>query len=311
LAVTDAVLVEYDVNALQEAKRTYEETGAAINQNVEANKNGFIKILETQGREAADKYAEMILGVQTYGMDYQKALDTIEQETKKQYEGVPKSMMEGFKQGWDYYFGQGSQGGFIVLVEDAFKNMVSGVKSLLGINSPSTVFAEIGKNLVNGLQNGFKNAWSSFSSSVKTLVNNIVQTITSSISSAVSGAWSKITQLVSNAKSTLSSITSSISSKVSSVVSSVKSSLRLYADGGYPSQGQLFVAREAGPELVGNIGGRTAVASNDDILDGIRQGVYEAVSAAIGGGYGSQDIRVYLDGREIRASQRRLDRAVG
>ena len=311
LAVTDAVLVAYDVNALQEAKRTYEETGAAINQNVEANKNGFIKILETQGREAADKYAEMILGVQTYGMDYQKALDTIEQETKKQYEGVPKSMMEGFKQGWDYYFGQGSQGGFIVLVEDAFKNMVSGVKSLLGINSPSTVFAEIGKNLVNGLQNGFKNAWSSFSSSVKTLVNNIVQTITSSISSAVSGAWSKITQLVSNAKSTLSSITSSISSKVSSVVSSVKSSLRLYADGGYPSQGQLFVAREAGPELVGNIGGRTAVASNDDILDGIRQGVYEAVSAAMGGGYGSQDIRVYLDGREIRASQRRLDRAVG
>lgn len=311
LAVSDAVLVAYDVKSLKEAAKTYEETGAAINKNVETNKNGFIKVLEAQGREAADKYAEMILGVQTYGMDYQKALDTIEQETKKQYEGVPKSMMEGFKQGWDYYFGQGSQGGFIVLVEDAFKNMVSGVKSLLGINSPSTVFAEIGKNLVNGLQNGFKNAWSSFSSSVKTLVNNIVQTITSSISSAVSGAWSKITQLVSNAKSTLSSITSSISSKVSSVVSSVKSSLRLYADGGYPSQGQLFVAREAGPELVGNIGGRTAVASNDDILDGIRQGVYDAVSAAMSGSYGSQDIRVFLDGREIRASQRRLDRAVG
>jgi hypothetical protein len=86
-----------------------------------------------------------------------------------------------------------------------------------------------------------------------------------------------------------------------------------YASGGYPDQGQLFWAREngAGAELVGTIGGQTAVASNDDILEGIRQGVYEAVSAAMGGGYGSQDIRVYLDGREIRASQRRLDRAVG
>ena len=61
---------------------------------------------------------------------------------------------------------------------------------------------------------------------------------------------------------------------------------------GIPVKGQLFVAREAGPELVGNIGGRTAVASNDDILDGIPpRGVYEAVSAAMGGGYGSQDIR--------------------
>ena len=313
LAVTDAVLVAYDVKSLKEAAKTYEETGAAINKNVEANKNGFIKVLEAQGREAADQYAEMIVGVQTYGMDYQQALDAIERETRKQYEGVPKSMMEGFKQGWDYYFGQGSQGGFIVLVEDAFKNMVSGVKSLLGINSPSKVFSDIGKNLVDGLHNGFKNAWNSFSSSVKSLVNNIVQTITTNISSAVSNAWSKITQMVSNAKSTLSSITSSISSKVSSVVSSVKSSLRFYANGGYPDQGQLFWAREngAGAELVGTIGGQTAVASNDDILEGIRQGVYEAVSAAMGGGYGSQDIRVYLDGREIRASQRRLDRAVG
>ena len=88
---------------------------------------------------------------------------------------------------------------------------------------------------------------------------------------------------------------------------------RWEANGGYPDQGQLFWAREngAGAELVGTIGGQTAVASNDDILEGIRQGVYEAVSAAMGGGYGSQDIRVYIDGREIRASQRRLDRAVG
>lgn len=315
LAVTDAVLVAYDVKSLKEAKKTYEETGAAINRNVEANKNGFIKILESQGREAADKYAEMVVGVQTYGMDYQQALDTIERETKKQYEGVPKSMMEGFKQGWDYYFGEGSQGGFVVLVEDAFKNMVSGVKSLLGINSPSKVFADIGSSLVEGLKKGFQNAWSSFSSSVKNLVSNIVSTISSTVSSAVQNAWNGINSFVSSAKSTLSSIGSTISGAVSGVVSSAKSFItgKKYADGGYPDSGQLFWAREngAGAELVGTVGGQTAVASNDDILDGIRQGVYEAVSAAIGGGYGSQDIRVYLDGREIRASQRRLDRAVG
>ena len=41
------------------------------------------------------------------------------------------------------------------------------------------------------------------------------------------------------------------------------------ADGGFPAVGQLFIAREAGAEMVGNIGGRTAVANNDQIVEGI------------------------------------------
>lgn len=54
-----------------------------------------------------------------------------------------------------------------------------------------------------------------------------------------------------------------------------------YANGGYPEMGQLFIAREAGPELVGTMNGRTAVANNDQIVEGIAQGVYEAVMSAI------------------------------
>lgn len=52
----------------------------------------------------------------------------------------------------------------------------------------------------------------------------------------------------------------------------------MYAEGGYVDQGQLFVAREAGPEMVGSIGGRTAVANNDQIVAGISAGVAEANS---------------------------------
>ena len=47
----------------------------------------------------------------------------------------------------------------------------------------------------------------------------------------------------------------------------------MFADGGFPSMGQMFIAREAGPELVGTIGSRTAVANNDQIVAGISQGV--------------------------------------
>lgn len=46
-----------------------------------------------------------------------------------------------------------------------------------------------------------------------------------------------------------------------------------YASGGFPTTGSMFVARESGPELVGTMGGRTAVANNDQIVSGIAGGV--------------------------------------
>lgn len=49
-----------------------------------------------------------------------------------------------------------------------------------------------------------------------------------------------------------------------------------YASGGYPDQGQLFLANEAGPELVGTIGGQTAVANTQQIVQGISNGVAQA-----------------------------------
>lgn len=85
----------------------------------------------------------------------------------------------------------------------------------------------------------------------------------------------------------------------------------LRAGGGFVDSGQLFVAREAGPEMVGTIGGRTAVANNDQIVEGIRQGVFEAVSAAMGNGNQDVNVKVYLDSREIRTGQNRLTRAMG
>ena len=48
------------------------------------------------------------------------------------------------------------------------------------------------------------------------------------------------------------------------------------AEGGTVSTGELFVAREAGPEMVGRIGRSTAVANNDQIVSGITGGVRQA-----------------------------------
>lgn len=84
-----------------------------------------------------------------------------------------------------------------------------------------------------------------------------------------------------------------------------------FASGGFPDEGQLFIANEAGAEMVGSIGGRTAVANNDQIVEGIRQGVYEAVMAANSNGNNSFDVRVFLDSREIKTGQQRLARSMG
>lgn len=60
--------------------------------------------------------------------------------------------------------------------------------------------------------------------------------------------------------------------------------IKKYAVGGLPNMGQMFVAREAGPELVGTLGGHTAVMNNDQIVQSVSDGVYRAVKAAMGNG---------------------------
>ena len=62
----------------------------------------------------------------------------------------------------------------------------------------------------------------------------------------------------------------------SATTSSDSVTIPAYATGGFPETGQMFIAREAGAEMVGSIGRRTAVANNDQIVSGIANGVAEA-----------------------------------
>ena len=72
------------------------------------------------------------------------------------------------------------------------------------------------------------------------------------------------------------------------------------AAGGIVDAGQLFIAREAGPELVGAYGPKTAVMNNDQIVESVSRGVYSAVKSAMnGGGSYTFNINTHLDGREI------------
>ena len=78
-----------------------------------------------------------------------------------------------------------------------------------------------------------------------------------------------------------------------------KLKVRWYAQGGFPDTGELFVAREAGPELVGSIGGRTAVANNDQIVAAVSKGVAQAVSKVLGQGDSSGDVVLQVGELEL------------
>lgn len=81
--------------------------------------------------------------------------------------------------------------------------------------------------------------------------------------------------------------------------------IKRYAAGGVPNVGQLFWANEAGPELVGTLGGHTAVMNNDQIVASVSDGVAKAVAAVLGSNKGgNQPIQITLDGKVIFDSTR-------
>lgn len=64
-----------------------------------------------------------------------------------------------------------------------------------------------------------------------------------------------------------------------------------FAGGGLVDRGELFIAREAGPELVGTIGNSSAVMNNDQIVAAVARGVASAI--------GSQRVNVNVDGKSL------------
>ena len=74
---------------------------------------------------------------------------------------------------------------------------------------------------------------------------------------------------------------------------------KAYATGGFPADGEMFIAREAGPEMVGTIGNRTAVANNDQIVESVSRGVYQAVVSAMGQSGGTQVVEAKVNDKVL------------
>lgn len=162
----------------------------------------------------------------------------------------------------------------------AYNNLFSRLEALTGQNSniqlAQGVYAnlkEVGKKLVTGLVDGIKGEMSSLSNTMRRLLSDNVSSRDASslgkdygrefargISSGFKGA-------------SFPTLHGNVDVSASGYVSL---SLKAYAKGGFVDNGQMFIAREAGPEMVGTIGNKTSVANNEQIVSGIAQGVSDA-----------------------------------
>ena len=122
------------------------------------------------------------------------------------------------------------------------------------------------------IKNAFTTTWEFLKNGFKGTFNFIIGIIQNCINSLI-GGLNKFFEFFNQAVSKASQITGD---KWSGIKPIGKITLAKYATGGFPEAGQLFLAREAGAEMVGSMNGKTTVANNDQIVEGIASGVYSA-----------------------------------
>lgn len=180
-------------------------------------------------------------------------------------------VISGIKQGYE----NSKQSGLLSKVATLKENIYT------SIGNVSEKVKSKGRDVVSGFKSGYENNKSQISSAVSGIPNLITRSI------------GNLYQVGSSAMSSFARGFSSIhiptphigwnwnSIKLGKTSFSVPSfNVNWYASGGFPESGEMFVAGEAGPEMVGRMGKRNAVANNNQIVDGIKAGVFEAMMDA-------------------------------
>ena len=189
--------------------------------------------------------------------------------------------------------------GIFTNLKDAGSKLVTGFSVGMVAETPklTAAFNDIlaaQNTFANRFLNGWTSLWSSVSISFAGYWNNVLGNMATGLNSIVYATNTIISAV--NALMRTIGYTGGISA-----IPTV--SIPRYADGGFVDQGQLFIAREAGAEMVGSIGRRTAVANNDQIVEGITYGVREANDDVV--------TAIYAVAQQIIAEMRNQDNGGG
>lgn len=158
---------------------------------------------------------------------------------------------------------------------------------------------EVGRKLVTGFVDGIRAESWSLNSTIDSVINNAFSAQTAYNYGLNFGY--NLANGIGNAMR--NSYFPRLHSTVTTDSGTITVRFNAYANGGFPENGEFFLANENGPELIGNIGNRTAVANNDQIVEALAMGVYDATSKALQENNKSQDINPYF---EINLGNERL-----
>lgn len=219
-------------------------------------------------------------------------------------------------------------------VSSMVSNSISAVNNMSNsVKSSFSSMAATGQSIMTSLGTGILSVFQSAGNGILSVVSLIAggfKTLVSGAQSVASGIGSAVSQMASSFTSSglkmiaiaglvaAAFIAMGVAIRSSGVGSAIDLTLKAgtagisgaFADGGFPTSGQLFIANEAGPEMVGSIGGHTAVANNDQIVQGISAGVYSAVVAAMGNQQ-AQPMVIQLDGETIYNNQNKIANSRG
>lgn len=192
--------------------------------------------------------------------------------------------------------------------DNIFVPFMDGFNEAFGISgkNTSTILEESGMTLTEALKKGIGVIWdkvkekfNKFKTDVTAWFNskltdfkNFGSEIITKIRDGIGDVWSKVSQKFTDFKNKIKNFFSGLDIfkiKVSYEPTTILGNtvnlpkLSFKASGGYVNSGEAFIARENGmPEMVGRIGNRTAVANNDQIVQAVSNGVFNAIVSAMG-----------------------------
>lgn len=178
-------------------------------------------------------------------------------------------------------------------------SLVQGFKDKLGIKSPSRVMMAMGGYIVSGLSLGVSDLTSmgvDVAESFRTGFEDGLRGVTTVLQDSLSGV-------------DLSAVRN-ISNSIRDTMNRTSVSLTSYARDAFKDEMRSDVVVSG---YSGRVGTRSTSSSDQKLLDAISQGVYDAVKLAMGtrSETETQNVNVYLDGKQITASVEKVQRERG
>lgn len=299
----------------------------SITTSIASNKPGMIKSVKTTldgvGVSGSSTFNKKV------AEEIKRSTPTLFRDLRDNYSGAGDSVYSGFSNGINK-----NKTNYKDLGYNSMDWVVSGSRTCLGWHSPSTLYMQAGKDVMLGFEKGLTDNKNKIMKAMVTILKELNDTSNKALKNIkfeinVNTFQSSLNKLLGKLQTFSNKFRSGVNSLLSTFTTSMNGikvgsdnkiyytkmpnvSIPRFDGGGYPERASLFWANENGiPEMVGQIGNRTAVANNDQITTSITNALITALSGMNFGGQGTTVVNIgnkkvyegmgeYLDGESER-----------